>query len=119
MYHQSERDFPLVGKLIKSKCGLEPSDMSPSTCRGVTINAQLAYVIYAERNPFCSRISMMAAAIFSGGARVPSPPSFATSMTISASSGSSYGSSMPVNPLILPALAALYSPLGSRCSQTY
>ena len=62
---------------------------------------------------------MMAAAIFSGGARVPSPPSFATSMTISASSGSSYGSSMPVNPLILPALAALYSPLGSRCSQTY
>ena len=30
VYHQSERDFPLVGKLIKSKCGLvarhEPVD---------------------------------------------------------------------------------------------
>ena len=40
------------------------------------------------------------------------------STTMSASVGSSYGSSMPVIPVIRPARALAYKPLRSRCSQT-
>lgn len=39
-------------------------------------------------------------------------------MWISGFSGASYGALMPVNSLISPARAFLYSPFGSRCSTT-
>jgi hypothetical protein len=40
------------------------------------------------------------------------------SRVISGCSGTSYGSSIPVNPLIFPSRASLYNPFESRCSHS-
>src|SRR5690606_23220260 len=111
-------------KIVKSRSGCvqTPAAAARSGCVSATSrptaqhgpggrSARRARRKAQRMKPRLSSLTMIRCAARSGVSSV-------VSIRISGFSGTSYGSLMPVKPLMMPARAFAYSPLRSRCSQT-